>query len=249
LCSLYGDSLIGVYDVYKRNLVEMNLRQIKQGNIQFPVLMQDSLMSLNICPTQYDTYLGLGFYENNMFSLTGKHIGSRYYYEYPYRDKQEKEVKNRLRGMAYQGTLSSNKSLNRFVFAIGSAPIFSLYSVNKDNIDKSFEFVGGYPEYKTEDTGTTRSAPMSVANKMAFIKAYATEKYVYLLYSGNSYKEVGVKAFNGKIIYQLAWDATPICKFVLDFPIMNFCVSDSDDTIYALMDKEEVELVKYSLNL
>ena len=73
--------------------------------------------------------------------------------------------------MAYQGTLSSNKSLNRFVFAIGSAPIFSLYSVNKDNIDKSFEFVGGYPEYKTEDTGTTRSAPMSVANKMAFIKA------------------------------------------------------------------------------
>ena len=115
--------------------------------------------------------------------------------------------------------------------------------------DKSFEFVGGYPEYKTEDTGTTRSAPMSVANKMAFIKAYATEKYVYLLYSGNSYKEVGVKAFNGKIIYQLAWDATPICKFVLDFPIMNFCVSDSDDTIYALMDKEEVELVKYSLNL
>ena len=30
---------------------------------------------------------------------------------------------------------------------------------------------------------------------------------------------------------------------------MNFCVSDSDDTIYALMDKEEVELVKYSLNL
>ena len=59
--------------------------------------------------------------------------------EYPYRDKQEKECKNRLRGMAYQGTLSSNKSLNRFVFAIGSAPIFSLYSVNKDNIDKSFE--------------------------------------------------------------------------------------------------------------
>ena len=73
-------------------------------------------------------------------------------------NKQEKEVKNRLRGMTYQGTLSSNKSLNRFVFAIGSAPIFSLYSVNKDNIDKSFEFVGGYPEYKTEDTGTTRSA-------------------------------------------------------------------------------------------
>mgnify|MGYP006987331720 CR=1 FL=1 len=33
------------------------------------------------------------------------------------------------------------------------------------------------------------------------------------------------------IIYQLAWDATPICKFVLDFPIMNFCVSDSDDTM------------------
>lgn len=247
LCNLNSDSLIGVYDVFKHTLSEMNLRRVKEGIIHFPVVAKDSLMSINIRPTKYGTYLGLGFYENNMISLMGSCIDSRYFFEYPYQDDQEKAISNRLRGMAYQGTLCSNKSLDKFMYAVRSAPIFMLYSVRDDTVDETYKWIGGYPIYKTEDTDTSRSAPMSAENKQAFVNAYATDKYIYMLYSGKSFKEAGIKAFSGNVIYQMTWNAEPVCKFELDLPIMNFCVSDSDNEIFALADKDEIVLVKYSL--
>lgn len=246
-CNLNSDSLIGVYDIFKHTLSEMNLRQVKQGIIHFPVVAKDSLMSIDMRPTKYGTYLGLGFYENNMFSIMRERSGAKYFFEYPYQDNQEKAISNRLRGMAYQGTLCSNKSLDKFMYVVRSAPIFMLYSVRENGIDEIYNWVGGYPVYQTEDTGISRSAPMSAENKQAFVSAYTTDKYIYMLYSGKSFKEAGLKSFSGNIIYQMTWDAKPVCKFELDVPIMNFCVSDSDNELYALADKGETLLVKYSL--
>lgn len=247
MCKLNDDSSIGIYDVYKHSLLEMNIDNIKRGIIEFPLIAKDSLNSVNLYVTKYDTKLGIGFYEKNMLSLTGDSIGSNLFFEYPYKDSREKLNDNRLRGMAYQGTICSNLSLDKFVFAVRSAPIFFLYSINKDKIEETYKWFGGYPIYRTEDTGTVRAAPMSGHNKMAFVGVYATDSYIYLLYSGKSFDECNVKAFNGNVIYQMTWMAEPVCKYELDTPITTFCVSDSDSEIYALADKGEVVLVKYIL--
>lgn len=247
MCKLNDDSSIGIYDVYKHSLLEMNIDNIKRGIIEFPLIAKDSLNSVNLYVTKYDTKLGIGFYEKNMLSLTGDSIGSSLFFEYPYKDSREKLNDNRLRGMAYQGTMCSNLSLDKFVFAVRSAPIFFLYSINKDKIEETYKWFGGYPIYRTEDTGTVRAAPMSGHNKMAFVSVYATDSYIYLLYSGKSFDECNVKAFNGNVIYQMTWMAEPVCKYELDTPITTFCVSDSDSEIYALADKGEVVLVKYIL--
>lgn len=247
ICNMKSDSVLGVYDAYKHDLREINFGQIKRGNINFPVIFKDTLSSIKLSPTNYGTYLGLGFYENNMLSLTGNVVGRKFFFEYPYKDGHEKKISNRLRGMAYQGTLCSNKSLGNFLYAVRSAPIFILYSVEKDRIQKTYEWIGGYPIYKTEENETWRSAPMSADNKMAFVMAYATDSYVYLLYSGKSIKEVGTDAFKANIIYRLSWDGKPNCKFELDYSLTNFCVSDYDDILYGLADKGEIELVQYVL--
>ncbi len=245
--NIASDSLIGVYDMYKRVLVGLNLRQVKRGTMEFPVVMKDTLNSIDICPTKFDTYVGLGFYEHNMLSLNGKNIGRKFFFEYPYNDEQERHISNRLRGMAYQGAFRSNRSLDKMLFAVRTAPIFFLYSVNNGEITETYKWVAGYPVYKAEENKSGRSAPMSAKNKMAFIDAYATDKYVYLLYSGKSYDEAGIKCFNGSVIYQLTWFGEPVCKYELDVPITIFCVSDSDSMIYAFAVKEEATLVKMSL--
>jgi len=245
--NIASDSLIGVYDMYKHVLVGLNLRQVKRGTMEFPVVMKDTLNSIDICPTKFDTYVGLGFYEYNMLSLNGKNIGRKFFFEYPYKDEQEKHISNRLRGMAYQGVFRSNRSLDRMLFAVRSAPIFFLYSIDRERIVETYKFVGNYPVYKTEENKSGRSAPMSAKNKMAFIDAYATDKYIYLLYSGKSYEEVGMKCFNGNVIYQMTWLGKPVCKYELDVPISIFCVSDSDDMIYAFAAKGEATLVKIPL--
>lgn len=108
--------------------------------------------------------------------------------------------------MAYQGTLCSNRSLDKFLYAVCSAPIFMLFSVNKDGIEKTYELIGGYPNYVTEETGEYRSAPMSADNKMSFTMAYATDNYIYLLYSGKNFRDAGMDAFKANVIYQLSWN-------------------------------------------
>lgn len=246
-CSMDVDSLVGVYDVYRRCLCGINLRQVKREPAKFPIITKDTLNSIVLAATKYGTYLGLGFYENNMLSLSGDEIGRKFFFEYPYQDSREQMIANRLRGMAYQGPLCSNKSLDKFLYAVGSAPIFMLYSVTEDEIKKTYEWIGGYPVYVTEETGEYRSAPMSADNKQSFIAAYATDNYVYLLYSGKSVREANRSAFQGNTIYRLTWKGEPVDKFELDFPATKFCVSDADDTLYALVNKGEVELVQYAL--
>lgn len=246
-CNMKSDSIFGVYDAYKHDLREINLNKVRRGEMNFPVLFKDTLSSIKLALTQYDTYLGLGFYENNMLSLTGNSIGSKFFFEYPYKDNREKTISNRLRGMAYQGTLCSNQSLDKFLYVVRSAPIFMLYSVNENGIEKTYEWVGGYPDYVTEETNEYRSAPMSADNKICFIMSYATDSYVYLLYSGKSIREANVEAFKANTIYRLTWDGKPVDKFEVDYPLTNFCVSDDDSILYALADKSEVELVQYSL--
>lgn len=88
---------------------------------------------------------------------------------------------------------------------------------------------------------------MSADNKMSFTMAYATDNYIYLLYSGKNFRDAGMDAFKANVIYQLSWNGKPINKFETDYPLTNFCVSDNDDVLYALADKGEVELVQYTL--
>ena len=85
-CNMKSDSILGVYDAYKHELREINLDKVKRGEMNFPVVFKDTLSSIKLSPTKYDAYLGLGFYESNMLSLTDNSIGSKFFFEYPYKE-------------------------------------------------------------------------------------------------------------------------------------------------------------------
>ena len=250
VCKMNNDSVLGAWDSYRRELREINLGQVKRWEEGYPVIMKDttSKFRMKLYATRCDNYLGLGFYEEGMLSLSGPTQQTSYFFEYPYRDQHERMTSNRLRGMAYQGTVCSNKSHDKFLYAIDSAPIFMLFSVSDNQINKTYEWIGGYPTYRTEETANSFSAPISADNKMSFISAYATERYIYLLYSGKSFREAQMKAFEADVIYRLSWDGEPVDKLFLDTSITLFCVSDDDKNLYALANKGELELVKCIIN-
>lgn len=77
--------------------------------------------------------------------------------------------------------------------------------------------------------------------------AYATDNYVYLLYSGKTFRDAGTNTYKANVIYRLSWEGKPMGKFEMDYPLTNFCVSDDDGILYALADKGELELVEYAL--
>ena len=245
---LPGDTLLGVYDYWGGGVFrEMNFRQLKQGIEHYPVLARDTLRSVRLFPTRDGSYLGIGFYDNNLLSLTTPKGEVKWFFEYPYQDKRERGISNRLRGMAYQGDFHSNDSLNRFLYTVHSAPIFMSFSVHDGVIEKTYEFVGGYPTYSAEKNGKEYSAVTSADDKQAFLSSCATDGFIYLLYSGKTPREHSMDAFEGNIVYQLTWDGKPVNKFKLDFPVKNFCVSKDDSRLYALANKGELEIVQYKL--
>lgn len=247
VCALNADTLLGVYDLFQRKLRVVNTRQVKRGVEKFPVLREDTLGSIGLYATRYGTYLGKGFYEKNMLSLTGDSMGRKYFFEYPYRDDRERDIPNRLRGMAYQGKFCSNQSLDRFVFAISEAPIFMLFAVDESDIIKNYEWIGGYPGYEVEETENSSAAPFSADNITSFVNACATDRYVYLLYSGKTFREAKDKAFQGTVVYRLTWEGVPVDKLLLDYPAAMICVSSDDKILYSMAEKGELEIVQYLL--
>lgn len=238
---------LGVYDAYRRVLRKMDIKQLKRGVESYPIIGRDTIGSIKLFKTCSGANLGVGFYENNMLSLSSDSGFVHYFYEYPYRNKREKSIPNRLRGMAYQGNISSNSTLDKFLYTVYNAPIFIVFEVKGDSIKKTYEFIGDYPIYKTEETDSWIAAPISADNKCAFLASYATDNFIYLLYSGKTFRESDLKASQGNIIYQLSWEGKPINKFELDFEATNFCVSDDDKVLYALVNKGEIEIVQYNL--
>ena len=123
-----------------------------------------------------------------------------------------------------------------------------LCSVQPEAIVRTYQWVGGYPIYRTEENEKYRTAPMSAENKMGFISAYATDRYVYLLYSDRTLKDYKEKAFMGNVIYQIDWDGNPVSKYETDLPLLQICVSNSDDMVYAIANREENLLVEFVLS-
>ena len=71
---------------------------------------------------------------------------------------------------------------------------------------------------------------------------------MYLLYSGKSMKDYQADAFTGNVIYQVDWKGNPVRKYVSDKALSTFCVSDSDEMIYAVAKDNEPTLVKIDLS-
>lgn len=241
------NSSLGVYDAFRRVLRKMDVEQLKQGIESYPVIWRDTIGSVKLFKTCNGANLGIGFYENNMLSLSSDSGIVRYFYEYPYRNKREKSIPNRLRGMAYQGNISSNSTLDKFLYTVYNAPMFMIFSIEGDSVRKTYEFVGDYPIYKTEETDSWIAAPISADCKCAFLASYATDSFIYMLYSGKTFRESNLRASQGNIVYQLTWEGKPVNKFELDFEATNFCVSDDDQVLYALVNKGETEIVQYNL--
>lgn len=66
--------------------------------------------------------------------------------------------------------------------------------------------------------------------RYAFVKAKATNKYIYLLYSGNNHQ--GDHLYYGKSIYVYDWDGKPVEKINLSGYILDFAVKSDDSLIY-----------------
>ncbi len=208
-----------------------------------------AFMTFNIVPLSEELFILNGETNGAMLALIDKEgtvlsVSD----EYPYKDDAEKNIPVRFRAMAYQGTLRVND--NGYVaYAFHGAKQVHLYKVENKMIKKVGEVIDGYGHYIPD---MSREGAYSSAHDSNYPECYMdlalTDKHVYALYSGRTYKEHKMAAFEGNTIYVYDWTGELLKTFQLDVPITRFCIDKDERVMYATANVPEPTIVRFELD-
>ena len=197
-----------------------------------------------IIKTAYNQYIGLSF-EKEMFLLsdsTGTPIST--FFEYPYKDNDELQFVSR--SPAYQGTITTNPSKNKFVYSSFHGDIIHFYSIENNNIKPIIKRENEYPIYRKRGDNYD-GVIFNPETKIGYIATYATDKFVYAIFSGINIFEQKSANFEGLMLHIFDWKGTLLKEYQLDALCSYLCVSDDDSKIWAIVSKPDITLVSFDL--
>ena len=240
---LYNQT-IGVFDVMSRNFCELRIPKENEGLIIDKKIKIDARLS-RVIKTVFNQYIGLSF-DDGMFMLadsTGKLINT--FFEYPYRDTNERLCA--IRSFAYQGTLTVNPSKNKLVYSSYHGEIIHFYEIKNNSIHPITIIDNEYPLYKVmpnENDGVMND----LNGKLGYIATYATDQYVYAIFSRETLHEHGIKVnLEGKILRIFNWNGVLVKEYELDLSCGFLCVSDDDDKIWTVVSDPDITLALFEL--
>jgi hypothetical protein len=244
-----GKNRIGVFDMMQKTLYGIDLSTVDKQNDDYSILAKDTLFgTIKMFPTLYNSFVKLGFYEDCMLRLNyDEKQQEKLYGEYPYKDMDEKKIENRIRAMAYQGSICLNPYGDKFVFAVNRADIIYFYKVLPEEIILTKHYELSYPQYLPHADDKSRSASMAANNNRTFISVTTSNDYVYALYSGKSMQESGTKSLEGNVIYVFDWEGNPIKKYNLNCPITHISVNNENSVLYAFSNMPDPQLIEFEL--
>jgi hypothetical protein len=240
----------GVYDVNKKSFSELALPENNEKITVKKVIQVENKLTFHLMKTAHEQYIGIGAYEEGMFLLMDS-IGNiiSYFFNYPYRDNNERQIENRLKAMAYQGDFIPNRRGDCFVYACNMADILHFYKVKKDKIEPVEKKDKMYPIYRTEEREGGFGALMSRKNKIGYISGDATNEYVYLLHGTRTLEyflsENKEYETDNLVIYN--WEGRLIKDIKLDIPCRYICVTPDNKKIWAIANIPEPSLVSFNL--
>ena len=244
-----GKGRFSCYDSAKR---EVNMVSFNQDNVTLEVaklLKNDNFMTFDIVPLSENLFIVNGETSGAMFALVNKKgevlsLSD----EYPYKDEAEKQIPDRFRAMAYQGTLRVIPN-GYFAYATSSAKQIHLYKVENEEIKKVGEVIDGYAHY---ETNTSNTGGYGVAHDGKYPKSYwdlaVTDKNVYAVYSGRSFQEYKIGIFECETIHVYDWSGNLVKTYQLDVPITQFCLDEATNTIYATANIPDPTIVRFKID-
>lgn len=81
--------------------------------------------------------------------------------------------------------------------------------------------------------------------RVAFIDGTATNKYIYLLYSGKNFSNEN--AYKGSYLFVYDWKLNPIKKIKLNKEVYQICITNDDKTLYSF-DEDSKYIVSANIN-
>ncbi len=196
-------------------------------------------------PLTDGNYVATGFYRSSQFCLLDS-LGNvcRTFGEYSFRDEQEREVPEIVKSQVYQAAMTVAPSATHLLAYCLLGDILSFYKVEKGVPVLQETRCLSFPEYKYDGENYLGA---SQENKLAYLDATSTDDYIFLLYSGRSIREEGMKAFAGNTVCVYNWNAEKVAELKSDMDLKCLSLSPDGAVVYAIAIDGNPVLMKFSL--
>jgi len=237
----------GVFDVMSITYSEFN-NPIQNETLTVNKKIQVRSSSSRIFKTAFNQYIALSLNDEMFVLMDSTGVVVNTFFEYPYQNSAERKLASRF--FAYQGTLATNPSKTKFAYSSFRGEIIHFYTIEKNNIESIRKIENEYPLYK-EATDGNRGVIYDTQGRNGYIATYATEEYVYAIFSGETVLEQTKKRsinFEGHFLHIFDWNGFLIREYELDLPCSYLCVSDDNNKIWAIASiQDEITLVLFDL--
>lgn len=202
----------------------------------------------NVLKIRDNTYIGDGYFNDSRFKLLKEDVCSSLSIQYPHDGIDCPLIQKSL---AYQGDLVRQPNGDRFVYTSSYGGIVEIYQINQNDISLVDSKVYAYPLYMPyKHSQNEVSANFQKENVKGSLSTYATDRFIYMLYSGKAVSDPDHSYSD--IIYVFDWDGNELCQYIPDQDLSCICVDDNDLFLYGVCHSKEeenknIELIKYKL--
>jgi hypothetical protein len=159
-----------------------------------------------------------------------------------------KEITGIYRGSTFQSIIKSNNKQRKFAISSLYSDIFEIYQVNDTNIVRTYLSPFKYiPQITKKPRGNTIYAVDYINSIAGLLRMAVSEDFVCFAYSSKSYEESANSDHESNEILCFDWNGEKVKKYILPFPIHDFCIDKNH--IYGLRYFDDNETVIYRFNM
>ena len=229
-----------IYDVVKRSIIGFHLDSLNNDNCLFESKFQEKEVCASVHLIKNDiyhtNYLNSNFriFKSDTINKEEKGFGSLLN---NYKNSPDINFAQACRAYLAYGN-------SKFISAYHFAPFFEIFNEG-NNKWKSIMAIDTNPLiYNDVMVGGNSNFEITEETKIGFIDICTTNNYIYLLYSGENFKNNQIDSANKVLVFD--FEGNPKMLYTLDRNISSFEVYN-DQFIYGLNLNVEAELLKFHI--
>ena len=238
------------YDPNKRKVFNVNFSNNKDPHISQNNKFKTKTRSMDLLQILNGKFVAIGLFDKGRY-LVMDSLGNELSYNFDYPViKNETQLSNAHKAMAFQGVFKRKPTGDKLVFAAQTSQLIEILQIDiRGEMKMKFQWHGVFGKYTPYGDGKKdTSAAISNESSVEFLNTYATNDYIYLLYSGRIIGNDIVNAYKAKTIFVIDWDGHPVMRYNLDIDVKYFAVSDDDKILYAIAEQDDTNLVKFKID-
>jgi hypothetical protein len=241
-----SEDTLGVYDIMNMSYYHVPVTE-DSDSVNIRKCVRFEARYYRVIRTVHNQYIGLSMDEGLLVLSDADGNPAGRFFEYPYRDGDEKRTGNSIRALAYQGSLMASPDATKCVYAPFNGDIIHFYDIGNDGIrliDKSEKI---FPGYDIENN----SARTKINTVRGYVSVATTDSFVYALFCGlpiETLAKEGKDPMEGQILRVFDWNGKTVKETGLDIPCKHIGISHDDKTLWAIASTPEIELVRFDLN-